>query len=461
MKTVRKIHFLNFAVVLCLSLFATAAISIRTAAAGTVTVPITVSGTCDYSQANMAASLTNTLRGDAGLPSLVMDPQLTAYAMQRAVECAFVFSHDHIRPDGTAWYTLDQFLLNGENTAIGFDLGNAVQVVNAWRDSEEHYTNIIHPDFQAIGVGCFRLGGCTYWAQSFSETLTGASSHQSGTKTATFTVDVPLSTARDSLILASTEKTLKKDASSMVKAYYSCAQTYTPVELDSSQFIFSSLSPEVASVDASGKVTGLSAGSTMISATLKAAPSIMLTVDYTVTDVNGRQLILYGKGGKFTYGKSSRTFSVSNGSKYGNLPEPTRKGYSFAGWYDKKGKRIRPSTKVSITKNTTKKLYAKWKKIKVERASLSKVSVKKSRIVKATVRKVSGAKGYQIYLSSSKKFKKKSSIVVQTSAKKRSISAAYTLSGKYAYVKARAYKIDSTGNAVYGKFSAVKKVKLR
>lgn len=460
MKTAKRSNFLILAVALCLPLFAAFAFSTRSAAAGTATVPITVSGTCDYSQANMVVSLTNTLRKDAGLPPLVMDPQLTAYAMQRAVECAFVFSHDHIRPDGTLWYLLDPDRLNGENTAIGFDLENAVQAMNAWRDSEEHYDNIVNSDFLSIGVGCFKLGGCTYWAQSFSETQ-DATSHQSGSGTARFTVNVPLATARDSLMLASAQKTLKKGASGMAKVYYSCAQTYTPIELDCGQFLFSSFSPEVASVDASGKVTGLSAGTATICATLKAAPSVMLTLDYTVTDAKGRKLVLYGKGGKFTYGKSSRTISVSNGSKYGNLPEPTRKGYSFAGWYDKNGKRIRPSTKVSITKNTTKKLYAKWKKIKVGRASLSKVSVKKGRTVKVTVRKVSGAKGYQIYLSSSKKFKKKSRLVVQTSAKKRSVSVAYTLSGKYTYVKVRAYKLDSAGRAVYGKFSAVKKVKLR
>ena len=135
MKTVKRISFLNLAVTLYLSLFAIAAFSIHTSAAATATVPVTVSGTCDYSQANMVISLTNSLRKDAGLQPLVSDPQLTAYALQRAVECAFLFSHDHLRPDGSAWYLLNPDLLNGENTAIGFDLENAVQVVNAWRDS--------------------------------------------------------------------------------------------------------------------------------------------------------------------------------------------------------------------------------------------------------------------------------------------------------------------------------------
>ena len=33
--------------------------------------------------------------------------------------------------------------------------------------------------------------------------------------------------------------------------------------------------------------------------------------------------------------------------------------------------------------------------------------------------------------------------------------------GKTYYVKVRAYKTDSTGQAVYGKYSAVKKVKIK
>ncbi len=459
MKANKGIRFLNLMAMVCLFFFAFIAASLRPSAANTATVALTVSGTCDYNQANAVVTQTNALRAEKNLAPLVIDQRLTTAAMQRAAECAFVFSHDHIRPDGSDWNTINPDLLNGENIAAGNYLNNAIQVIDAWRNSDGHYRNIIDADFQSIGVGCFRKGNCTYWVQSFSCTPVSPTP-LSGVKTERFSVNIPLSTVQSSLMLTSPEKTLKKGASNTVKAYYSSNQTYTPVELDCDQFVFSSLSPEVASVNAAGKVTGLSAGSATICATLKAAPSVTCSVDYSVTDANGRTVILYGKGGKFTYGKSSRTFSVSNGSKYGNLPQPTRKGYAFAGWFDKNGKRIRPSMKVSITKSTTKKLYAKWTKIKVGKASLSKAAAQKGRTVKATVRKVSGAKGYEIYLSSNKKFNKKSSVVIQTSAKKRSVSVAYTQPGKYVYVKARAYKIDSAGKAVYGKFSAVKKVKL-
>lgn len=460
MRTRKKYRLLNFVRAMLFLCVAISVASFQSVAADTATVPVSFSGTCDYTQANMVVSLTNALRKEVGLDPLVMDQQLTAFAMQRAAECALVFSHDHIRPDGTAWYTLNPILMNGENIALGNELKTAVQVVNAWRDSEEHYENIKTASFQSIGVGCFRMGNCTYWAQTFSESLM-SSAPVSGITTAKFTARIPLATARNTLMLASPVRTLEKGASNTVKPYFNSGETYTPAELGSEQFLFSSLSPEVASVDASGKVTALSAGTATICATLKAAPSVMLSVEYSVTDAKGRNLTLYAQGGKFPNGKSSRNYSVSNGSKYGNLPQPSRKGYTFEGWFEKNGKQIRPSTKVSIAKNTTKKLYAKWKKIKVAQASLSTVSCKKGRTLKASVRKVSGATGYQFYLSSNKKFKKKDRIVVQASAKKRSLSVAYTLSGKYAYVKVRAYKLDSAGRTVYGKFSAVRKVKLR
>jgi uncharacterized repeat protein (TIGR02543 family) len=55
---------------------------------------------------------------------------------------------------------------------------------------------------------------------------------------------------------------------------------------------------------------------------------------------------------------------VSYASKYGKLTKPTRKGYTFKGWYTKKtgGVKVTKGSKVKITKTTT--LYAHWTKIK-------------------------------------------------------------------------------------------------
>ena len=52
--------------------------------------------------------------------------------------------------------------------------------------------------------------------------------------------------------------------------------------------------------------------------------------------------------------------SVAYGKKYGKLPTPKRKGYTFKGWYTKSsgGKRIKASTKLKENNDHT--LYAQW-----------------------------------------------------------------------------------------------------
>lgn len=71
------------------------------------------------------------------------------------------------------------------------------------------------------------------------------------------------------------------------------------------------------------------------------------------------------------------------------------------------------------------------------------------------LKKVSGAEGYQIYISADAGFKKAQVY------RKTKISSSYHLAkGKTYYVKARAYKKNSEGGYIYGKFSAAKKIKL-
>ena len=71
--------------------------------------------------------------------------------------------------------------------------------------------------------------------------------------------------------------------------------------------------------------------------------------------------------------------------------------------------------------------------------------------------KVSGKKGYEILVSSNAKFKKNKKVIrtgkTKATVKKLKKKAVY-------YVKVRAYKTDSTGSKVYGKYSAVKKIRI-
>ena len=82
-----------------------------------------------------------------------------------------------------------------------------------------------------------------------------------------------------------------------------------------------------------------------------------------------------------------------------------------------------------------------------------KKSAKKASVV---LKKVKGAKGYQVKISTSKKFKSKATKTI-TTAKVKFVVKKLKANKKY-YVKARAYKVVNKAK-VYGKWSAVKQVK--
>lgn len=70
---------------------------------------------------------------------------------------------------------------------------------------------------------------------------------------------------------------------------------------------------------------------------------------------------------------------------------------------------------------------------------------------------IKGVKGYEIYYSTEPKFKKsvKRKVTTKTTCKLGGIQK-----GKTYYVKVHAYKLDSAGKKVYGKYSSVKKIKV-
>lgn len=112
------------------------------------------------------------------------------------------------------------------------------------------------------------------------------------------------------------------------------------------------------------------------------------------------------------------------------------------------------SIKASSKKNYT--LYAKWQKVSVSKVSGVSAKRTSKSSMKVSFKAVSGAKGYQIVYAKNSKFK--SSKTVNLSGKSKKITS--LKKGTY-YVKVRAYKTDSTGKKVYGKYSTTKKVKVK
>lgn len=134
------------------------------------------------------------------------------------------------------------------------------------------------------------------------------------------------------------------------------------------------------------------------------------------------------------------------------LRKPTRKGYVFEGWYgDRKFKnRITQIAHQNCT------VYAKWKKVSVKKASISSLKKSGKTTVQAVVKSVSGAKGYEIRYSTNSKFKNSKKAVLTGNK----LTLRKLKNKKTYYIKTRAYKLDSAGNKIYGKYSKTEKIKL-
>ena len=210
-------------------------------------------------------------------------------------------------------------------------------------------------------------------------------------------------------------------------------------------------SSKYASVDDTGKVTVKSN-----------APGGYITITASANDESGVtascKIKVYNK---ITYnlngGKQNKSNKTSFCKQTVKLYSPTRAKYTFGGWYTDKGlKKKITSISNKTTKNVT--LYAKWKKV-TQCSAPSKVTLKnsKAKTMAVSIKSVSGAKGYEITYSTSSKF---------SGAKKKTITGKTVNIGslskrKTYYVKVRAYKLDSTGAKVYGKYSKTVKVQIK
>ncbi|MCR5665353.1 MAG: InlB B-repeat-containing protein [Eubacterium sp.] len=195
------------------------------------------------------------------------------------------------------------------------------------------------------------------------------------------------------------------------------------------------------SSDYLSKVTNYS----VLKAAIKSYETI--TADYTVTfkanDSSSAKASLSYESSEVGYGKT-----------LSKLPTAKRSGYTFDGWYTKKSGGSKVSTSTKITANTT--YYAHWSKVKVAKTKVKSIKSQKKKL-KVTIKGVSGAAGYQICYS--KKSSMKGYKIVTVSGKVKTIKKLQAKK-KY-YIKVRAYKLDSKGNKVYGKWSAKKSKKTK
>ena len=223
--------------------------------------------------------------------------------------------------------------------------------------------------------------------------------------------------------------------------------TVSPSYASNKKVVWKSANTKIATVDANGSVTAKAPGRTKITVTSSENSSYQASCTVTVPY-------------KITYKLNKGKNNASNPSTYYGkkvtLKNPSRKGYAFAGWYtDAKFKK--KITSISSSAKSEYVLYAKWTKVKVAKASLTSAKNSKSKQILLKYKKVSGAKGYEISYSTDKKFKK---VVTKKNTAKTSYTISKLKKGKIYYVRIRAYKMDSTGKKVYGKYSSMKKVKV-
>ena len=99
-------------------------------------------------------------------------------------------------------------------------------------------------------------------------------------------------------------------------------------------------------------------------------------------------------------------------------------------------------------------------KVKLGKTKIAKASKKKNvKKIKLTFKKIKGAKGYQVKVSTSKKFKKKTTVTKTIKKLANTVNIKKLKVVKKYYIKARAFS-KTKGTISYGKWSKVKVVKI-
>jgi uncharacterized repeat protein (TIGR02543 family) len=259
--------------------------------------------------------------------------------------------------------------------------------------------------------------------------------------------NIPANVSVTGITLNTNAITLAKSGTSALTA------SVSPSNATNSSITWTSSDSNIATVDAFGKVIGISYGTAAITASANDNSGIKDTCQITV-------------GYTITYKLNKGTNSDNNPAAYYNqkvkLSSPTRNGYTFKGWYtDSKFKTKITSIKTGAKKNYI--IYAKWEKVtKPEAPTIKSLTNTGSKKMKVSLKSsVSGAKGYEITYATNKKFTENLNTVTVSKASTKTKTIKQLTKGTTYYVKVRSYKVDSTGNKIYSKYSKTVSVKIK
>ncbi len=138
------------------------------------------------------------------------------------------------------------------------------------------------------------------------------------------------------------------------------------------------------------------------------------------------------------------------------LKAPARKGYLFRGWYTGSNYKTRV-TKLTAGRTKSITLYARWSRVTTGKTAVISAKNLKGRMARIKYRRTAGASGYRIYYSLKKSMKGARSVY----ARSTSVTLKKLKKNRTYYIKVRAYRKDSTGRKVYGRYSSARGLKIR
>ena len=164
-------------------------------------IQVATEATVHMGESREVLRLVNEARAQKGANPLIMSKELEQAAIDRGFELITYMAH--VRPNG---YMFSNVLKDygvtvapfpegelSENIAIGYS--DPQSVVEGWRDSEAHWSNIVNKRFTYIGISSVEYQGERYWVQIFAKNPTNVTEAPAeGSDEITETRDFPLDT---------------------------------------------------------------------------------------------------------------------------------------------------------------------------------------------------------------------------------------------------------------------------
>nr|MCR5181517.1 cell wall-binding repeat-containing protein [Clostridia bacterium] len=267
-------------------------------------------------------------RQKVGAAPLVMDESLLESAMHRAAETVILGSHG--RPDGTLCFTINS-QMRAENYAWGFN--SSQSVMDGWMGSPGHKANILNGEYKGIGVGVIKYNGAYYWIQCFGTTSQTSDCTKPADGNNVRAINMPYNTITDPY--KNIQVTFSFSISPSNKTLVIGESRDLTLKMDSVTFLdgedsvyWRSGNEEVATIDANGVVTGLSSGTTVITASSKYLDRKSFSLNITVVPENVR---VYGPNRVDTSIEAARKLKTKLGvSKFDSVIVASGMNYADA-----------------------------------------------------------------------------------------------------------------------------------